>query len=262
MNADQIKQTVKEKYTQAATDRSCCTPDYGSTGAITDFTPDYSGIEGHVADADLSLGCGIPTDVAQIKTGDTVLDLGAGAGNDVFVARQMVGTTGKVIGLDMTPAMIEKAEANRKKVGFENVEFVLGEIEAIPLPENMVDVIISNCVLNLVPNKAKAYEEAFRVLKPGGHVSISDVVTTATLPTAIQEAANLYVGCVAGALPQEEYLEIVRKAGFSPTSIVRSRPIQIPDAALSPYLTVEQIAGFRASKNQVLSITVFAQKPA
>ena len=259
---ESIKQLVKEKYGEIAKKSApreslCC----GTGQNIVIMTEDYSKVEGYEPDADLGLGCGIPTDIANISQGETVLDLGCGAGNDVFVARSIVGNQGRVIGVDMTAEMIARAEANRKKLGFTNVEFRLGDIERLPVESQTVDVVVSNCVLNLVPDKSKAFAEIFRVLKPGGRFAISDIVTTGELPGKVQKAAELYAGCIAGAMPKDRYMSVIKSSGFA-ASIMKERTIGLPDEALLPYLTKDEIGNFRANKSEVLSITVSGEKPA
>jgi arsenite methyltransferase len=267
MKSDDIKKVVKEKYGEIAkkgkmqAPRSCCCPDSSKDADYTIFSEDYSKLEGYNPDADLGLGCGIPTDVAKIKQGDTVIDLGSGAGNDVFVARRLVGEAGRVIGIDMTQEMIAKAKENNRKLGYANVEFRFGEIENLPVDDNTADVVISNCVLNLVPSKQKAYQEIYRVLKPGGHFSISDIVLTGKLPEKLQAAAEMYAGCVAGALQKEDYLNSIRKAGFSNISVVKEKPRPISDEILSQYLTVKELAEFNNSGQIIFSITVYGEKP-
>ena len=268
MKPDDIKQIVKEKYGEIAKQDkmqkpscSCCCPDTAADVDYTIFSEDYSKLEGYNPEADLGLGCGIPTDAAKIKPGDTVIDLGSGAGNDVFVARRLVGEAGRVIGIDMTQEMIEKAQENNRKLGYSNVEFRFGEIENLPVEDNTADVVISNCVLNLVPSKLKAYQEIYRVLKPGGHFSISDIVLTGTLPVKIQAAAEMYAGCVAGALKKEDYLNSIRKAGFSSVSVVKEKPRPISDEILSQYLTAKELAEFNNSGQTIFSITVYGEKP-
>ncbi|MEW6050594.1 MAG: arsenite methyltransferase [Candidatus Zixiibacteriota bacterium] len=267
-DSDNIKKLVKEKYGQIASQSreqnvsSCC----GTGGCCSDLTytvigEDYSKLEGYASEADLGLGCGIPTEYAGIKAGDTVLDLGSGAGNDVFVARRLVGEAGRVIGLDMTEEMIAKARANNEKLGYKNVEFVLGDIEKMPVPSGSVDVVISNCVLNLVPDKGAAFAEIFRVLKPGGHFSISDVVTRGELPLKIKAAAEMYVGCVAGAPDRNVYLDIIRGCGFDDARVVKERNIDIADEILKQYLNNEELQAFKRSSTAVLSVTVIGTKP-
>lgn len=267
-NAEELKNLVKDKYSEIAlqskeqNETSCC----GATGCCTIdyaiFADNYSELEGYNPDADLGLGCGVPTEFAQIKKGDTVLDLGSGAGNDCFVARALVGEGGKVIGVDMTEAMIAKARENADKLNFNNVEFRQGEIEDLPLAANRVDVVISNCVLNLVPDKKKAFAETYRVLKPGGHFSISDVVLIGELPAGLVNAAEMYAGCVAGAIQKEDYLNIIREAGFVNVTIQKEKAIQVPDEILRDFLDTEGIKQFRESNTGIYSITVYGEKPA
>lgn len=257
-----LKAIVREKYTEVAiASSSCCGPsDCCAPGGI-DFSEGYKGIAGYAEDADLGLGCGLPTEYARIQAGDTVLDLGAGAGNDVFIARQLAGPEGKVIGVDMTEAMIAKANANKRKLGYENVEFILGDIEALPLPDHLVDVAISNCVMNLVPDKSKAYAEVFRVLRPGGHFSISDIVLQGELPLKLQEAAVAYAGCVSGAMQKGEYLEVIAQAGFTNIQLDKERQLELPDELLQQLLAAEELAAFRASGMGIFSINVYGEKP-
>jgi SAM-dependent methyltransferase len=221
----------------------------------------YKSVEGYIAEADLGLGCGVPTEHAGIKTGATVLDLGAGAGLDAFVARRLVGDTGQVYGVDMTPDMVAKARANARKLGYRNVEFRLGEIEHLPFEHDSIDVVISNCVLNLVPDKARAFAEIYRVLRPGAHFCVSDVVASAPLPDSIRNAAALYVGCVAGAEPEAKYLEIITTAGFHDARIVKSRRIDVPDNVLAGILAADAIADARSIDLHVKSVTVIGVKP-
>jgi len=263
-----LKQLVKEKYTVIANQdydtnaSSCCGAGGCSTEVYNIMTDDYSAVEGYNPDADLGLGCGLPTQFARIKPGDTVIDLGAGAGNDAFIARHETGPTGKVIGIDFTPAMIDRARQNAEVRGFNNVEFRQGDIEHMPVAGNTADVIVSNCVLNLVPNKHAVLQDIMRVLKPGGHFSISDIVLKGTLPESIRTAAEMYAGCVSGAIQRETYLELINITGFTKVTIQKEKPIIIPDDILSQYLSPEEIAAFRTSGNGIQSITVYAEKPA
>jgi arsenite methyltransferase len=265
--SEELKQIVKEKYGEIArqskeqNENSCCgaTSCCGPTDSTT-FSEDYSQLPGYVPEADLGLGCGLPTEFARINAGDTVLDLGSGAGNDCFVARAETGEHGKVIGLDMTEAMVEKARRNAGKLGYTNVEFVLGEIENMPLADNLADVVVSNCVLNLVPDKKRAFAEVYRVLKPGGHFSISDVVLQGTLPEGLQQAAEMYAGCVSGAIPKQDYLDIIEKAGFRNVHLQKERAIYLPDSLLANYLNAEELAQFKASGAGIFSVTVYAEK--
>jgi SAM-dependent methyltransferase len=265
---DEIRTLVRERYgAVAARGSGCCAP--SSCGCGPETAPDgldvigdaYAGVAGRLAEADLALGCGVPTRHAALRPGETVLDLGSGAGNDVFIARHEVGAEGRVIGVDMTPEMIAKARANAAKLGFGNVEFRLGEIERLPVEAGSVDVIISNCVLNLVPDKAAAFAEMFRVLRPGGRFCVSDIVATGELPGSVREAAGLYVGCVAGAMPAADYLGLIAAAGFGNVRVAEAKPIGLPDEALAPYMGGEEIAAFRASGVELKSVTVLGAKP-
>jgi ubiquinone/menaquinone biosynthesis C-methylase UbiE len=222
---------------------------------------DYNDLEGYNPDADLGLGCGLPTQFAKIKTGDVVIDLGSGAGNDAFIARHETGESGRVIGIDFTPAMIERARQNADVRGFNNVEFRQGDIEKMPVTSNTADVVVSNCVLNLVPNKDGVFKEIFRALKPGGHFSISDIVLERQLPAPIKDAAEMYAGCVAGAIQKQVYLELIEANGFANITIQKDKAIIIPDDILSNYLSAEEITNFKNSGTGIRSITVYAQKP-
>ncbi len=260
MNKD-IKEVIKEKYTAVVTaDEGCCSPGCCSPGVETTFSESYDKLEGYAKDADLGLGCGLPTEYAGIKEGDTVLDLGSGAGNDAFVARELVGNSGKVIGLDMTPAMIEKANQNKQKLGAGNVSFILGEIENMPLKDDTIDVILSNCVMNLVPDKVKGYSEVYRVLKEGGRFSMSDIITVGELTPEIKNAAALYAGCVSGALPKGEYLQVLEEVGFKNIALPKERKIELPDELLLEHLSKEELQAFRDSGASIYSITVIGEK--
>lgn len=259
-----IKSVVRDKYGAIATSggKGCgCGTTCCGDGALDMIGDAYAGMAGYVADADLGLGCGLPTQHAGIAAGDVVLDLGSGAGLDAFVARRLVGEHGRVIGVDMTEPMIGRARANAAQLGYANVEFRLGEIEDLPVEDGAVDVVISNCVLNLVPDKAKAFAETFRVLKQGGHFCVSDIVASGPLPEAIQEAAALYVGCVAGAIPEADYLAVIKKAGFEGVRIAERKPVALPDETLRAHLSDAELARFRASGVEVLSVTVLGTKP-
>ena len=262
--ATEIKIVVREKYGAIAKSggKDCgCAPSCCGDGSLDMIGDAYAGIEGHVAEADLGLGCGLPTQHAGIREGHVVLDLGAGAGNDAFIARRLVGQEGRVIGVDMTKAMVERARTNAQKLGYANVEFRLGEIEDMPVEDGTVDVVISNCVLNLVPDKARAFAETFRVLKPVGHFCVSDIVATGPLPDGIRNAAALYVGCVAGAIPEREYLATVRDAGFEEVRVAERKPIPLPDEALREHLSDAELRRFRSGGVQLLSVTVLGSKP-
>jgi SAM-dependent methyltransferase len=264
---EQLKEIVRKKYSEIALQdkdtnmSSCCGAGGCSTEVYNIMSDDYTSLAGYNADADLGLGCGLPTQFARIKPGDVVIDLGSGAGNDCFVARHETGETGKVIGIDFTPAMIEKARANAEARGFNNVEFRQGDIEHMPVTANSADVIVSNCVLNLVPNKHGVFSEIFRVLKPGGHFSISDVVLIGALPEGLRKDAEMYAGCVAGAIQKEVYLELIHATGFQNISIQQEKPIIIPDDILVNYLSVAEINDFKSGNTGIYSLTVYAQKP-
>lgn len=268
-NEQDIKTLVKSKYSEIASQtfeqnlQSCC----GATGTCNSGTytimaDDYSSLDGYHKDADLGLGCGVPTNYAQLKEGDTVIDLGSGAGNDAFVVRKIVGEKGKVIGIDFTEKMIEKARENAENLQYNNVEFRLGDIDNMPVTSNKADVIISNCVLNLVPNKHKVFSEIFRVLKPGAHFSISDIVIDGQLPENWQQVAELYAGCVSGAIQQNEYLAIIQEAGFRNIVVQKEKEILLPKEILASYFSEEEINRFYGSGSTIKSITVYAEKPA
>ena len=263
---EELKELVKQKYSEIALQdketnmSSCCGSGGCSTEVYNIMSDDYTTLEGYHPDADLGLGCGLPTQFAKIKKGDVVIDLGSGAGNDCFVARAETGETGKVIGIDFTPAMIDKARINAEIRGFHNVEFRAGDIEKMPVTSNIADVVVSNCVLNLVPNKDAVIKDINRVLKPGGHFSISDVVLVGDLPKALTEAAEMYAGCVSGAIQKETYLGLIKENGFSNITIQKEKAIIIPDDILSKYLSEDQLADFKTSKMGIFSITVYAEK--
>ncbi|MEN9487241.1 MAG: hypothetical protein RIR56_929 [Bacteroidota bacterium] len=263
---EEIKEMVKQKYAEIALQNqetnasSCCGSGGCSTEVYNIMTDDYDHLEGYNPDADLKLGCGLPTEFAKIEKGNFVVDLGSGAGNDCFVARAETGETGKVVGIDFTPEMIEKARNNADKLGFNNVEFRLGDIENIPLMSNVADVVVSNCVMNLVPNKTKAFAEVQRILKPTGHFSISDIVLVGDLPEKIKNAAEMYAGCVASAIQMEEYLKIIENSGFKNITLQKKKPIIVPDDILKNYLNDEEIQQYKDSTTRIYSITVFAEK--
>ena len=263
---EQIKEMVKQKYSEIALQdqetnaSSCC----GSGGCTTEvynvMSDEYDHLEGYSADADLKLGCGLPTEFAKIQSGNTVVDLGSGAGNDCFVARHETGETGKVIGIDFTLEMVDKARLNADKLNYNNVEFRLGDIENIPTMSNIADVVVSNCVMNLVPNKPKAFSEVHRILKVGGHFSISDIVLTGDLPEKIKNAAEMYAGCVASAIQKDDYLDIIKNSGFKNITLQKEKPIIIPNDILKNYLNEDEIETYNSNKNIIFSITVYAEK--
>lgn len=267
---NELKAIVKEKYSAIAlqskeqNQASCC----GATGCCgTDdvysiMADDYATLEGYNPDADLGLGCGLPTQFALIKEGDTVVDLGSGAGNDAFIARKLTGDKGKVIGVDFTEAMIEKARGNAEKVGFNNVEFRFGDIESLPITSNKADVIISNCVLNLVPNKHKVFSEIYRVLKPGAHFSISDIVLEGQLPESLKQPAELYAGCISGAIQKKDYLAIIEESGFENIRVQKEKKITIPDEVLLQFISQQELEAIHQNSPGIYSITVYGDKPA
>ena len=262
-----IKEVVKEKYGQIALQdketntSSCCGSGCCSSDVANIMNEDYNNLEGYNPDADLGLGCGLPTQFAKIRKGDVVVDLGSGAGNDAFIARHETGETGKVIGIDFTPAMIELARKNAVVRGFNNIEFKQGDIEEMPVTTASVDVVVSNCVLNLVPNKDAVIKEIYRVLKPGGHFSIADIVLEGQLPKEIQDAAEMYAGCVSGAIQKEVYLKLLETNGFKNITLQKDKVITIPDDILSKYLSPEQLTIFKSDNTGIVSITVYAEKP-
>lgn len=264
---DQVKELVRQKYSEIAlqdketNQASCCGAGGCSTEVYNIMSEDYTQLEGYNPDADLGLGCGLPTQFAKIKKGDVVIDLGSGAGNDAFIARNETGEAGKVIGIDFTPAMIEKARANAEARGFHNVEFRQGDIEKMPVTANSADVIVSNCVLNLVPDKNGVIKEIYRVLKPGGHFSISDIVLEGELPKQIKEAAEMYAGCVAGAIQKDLYLDLISQNGFEHITVQKDKAISVPDDILAQYLSNEELQEFKQSGTGIRSITVYAEKP-
>jgi len=267
MEADDLKTAVKEKYSKIVNQTkqqnvsSCC----GATGCCTtveyvNFSENYELLEGYNSEADLGLGCGIPTEFAGIKLGDHVLDLGSGAGNDCFVARAIVGDTGHVIGIDFTDAMIERARENVKKRGYANVDFIKGDIEKMPFEDNQFDVIVSNCVLNLVPDKNLAFAEIKRVLKHGGHFCVSDVVIKGVLPEKLRKDVEMYAGCVSGAIELEEYMEKIKNNGFTLLTIHKQKEISIPDETMLNYLSKEEVLVFKNSGTGIFSITISGYK--
>ena len=268
MNSEDLKRIVKEKYgeivkgSEQQDKASCCcqSSDCCSSVDYTVFSESYDKLDGYNPDADLNLGCGIPTQYAGIQKGDSVLDLGSGAGNDCFVAHALVGVAGKVTGLDFTDEMLEKAGKNLRELGYKNVFFIKGDIEDMPLPGNTFNVVLSNCVLNLVPDKNKAFSEIYRVLKPDGHFCVSDVVIKGFLPEKLRKDAEMYVGCVSGAIELDEYLGLIKQNGFKNIQMHKQKEISLPDELLTKYLTCDELELFRNGKVGIYSITVSAYK--
>lgn len=263
---EEIKEMVKQKYSEIALQNkeenasSCCGSGGCSTEVYNIMTDDYDHLEGYNPDADLKLGCGLPTEYAKISKGNYVVDLGSGAGNDCFVARALTGETGKVVGIDFTEAMVNKARENAEKLGYNNVEFRLGDIEKIPMTSNVADVVVSNCVMNLVPDKPKAFSEVHRILKNGGHFSISDIVLVGQLPEKIKSAAEMYAGCVASAIQMDDYLKIIENSGFKNITLQKKKPIIVPDDILKNYLNEEEIQNYKNSDSKIFSISVYGEK--
>jgi ubiquinone/menaquinone biosynthesis C-methylase UbiE len=263
---DQLREVVREKYADIAKSSlqgcgtSCCGSGEKAEDNFNMIGDAYDGVSGYVADADLGLSCGVPVEHSGLQVGQTVLDLGSGAGLDVFVARNEVGESGHVIGVDMTAEMIAKARENADESGFDNVEFRLGEIEHLPVVSDSIDVVISNCVLNLVPDKKSAFKEIFRVLKPGGHFCISDIVSSQQLPDWLKGITEAYAGCVSGAIPKEDYLKLIQETGFSQITVASERRIQVPAELIAKSLTSEQQAEALDNDLHVLSVTVTARK--
>ncbi|MFL5811317.1 MAG: arsenite methyltransferase [Flavisolibacter sp.] len=267
METQDLKELVRQKYSEIALQdkernkSSCCGSECCSAEADSIMAEDYTELKGYNAEADLGLGCGLPTKFAKINTGDVVVDLGSGAGNDAFIARHEAGDTGKIIGIDFTPAMIERARKNAEIRGINNVEFRQGDIESIPVTADTADVIVSNCVLNLVPNKDKVFKEMYRILKPGGHFSISDIVLEGELPVQIRQAAEMYAGCVSGAIQKQVYLDLAEANGFKNIVVQKDKKIELEDDVLLQYLSRKKLMEFRNSGAGIRSITVYAEKP-
>ncbi|MBT3423578.1 MAG: arsenite methyltransferase [Bacteroidetes bacterium] len=263
---DLKKRLVKEKYGEVALGKwresscCCCSSEIHRDDTITSFSQCYEGLPGYFDKADLHIGCGIPTEFIGIKKGDVVLDLGSGAGNDCFLAHHLTGDAGKVIGLDFTDEMVDKAQENKQQKGYQNIEFIKGDIENIPINDQEIDIVISNCVLNLVPDKEKAFKEIYRVLKYGGVFSISDMVIKGELPDSIRDDAELYVGCVAGAIQLESYIDIIEKSGFDQPEIKNIKRVMVPVEILVHYMTEDEINEFRTGNTGIFSVTITASK--
>lgn len=265
--SEELKKIVNEKYTEIALKNikqsqvSRCGCGTCSDDVNNIMSDDYSKLDGYNPDADLGLGCGLPTEFAKIKKGDVVVDLGSGAGNDCFVARSIVGEEGKIIGVDFTEAMIQKGKENAEKLNFKNVEFRFGEIENLPISNNLADVVVSNCVLNLVPDKEKAFKEIFRILKNGAHFSVSDIVLVGELSENLKKSSEMYAGCVSGAIEKDEYLGIIYKTGFVNIVVQKEKTIELPDELYRKYLSEEELKLFKKNKLGIFSITVYGEKP-
>jgi len=271
MEQENIKKAVRERYGAIAENRSAsCCGGYssdGGCGGSQSLGYEKSDLNSLPEGADLGLGCGNPTAMAGIKAGEVVLDLGSGAGIDCFIAAKQTGPTGRAIGVDMTPEMLEKARSNAKKGGYDNVEFRLGEAEHLPVADNSVDLIISNCVINLVPNKQQAFQEMFRVLKPGGRFMVSDIVLTKSLPEALANDLLGYVGCISGAILLDDYAEQIEQAGFHEIKVNQENG-DLVEFWLTDPSSEEILASANMSKAQareagdgVLSAKISAVKP-
>jgi len=256
----EIRKIVKEGYARIAKQGTSCCPSgscCGSANSAQDINKSigYSDAEMKAVPdgANLGLGCGNPVALASLREGDVVLDLGSGAGFDAFLASPRVGTTGRVIGVDMTPEMVKKASENAEKGNYKNVEFRLGEIEKLPVEDNSIDVIISNCVINLSPEKQKVFEEAFRVLKPGGRLMVSDLVLVKDFPDSVKQSVEAYIGCLAGAVMKNEYIRFIENAGF--------RDIRIINQSSYPVDAMVDDKELSKLANSVVSIKIHTIKP-
>ena len=273
MKEEEIKKVVRGRYAEIAKQSSCCcqsvTSCCGSADLAQDISQKIGYTEGEIKavpdGANLGLGCGNPVALASLREGETVLDLGAGAGFDCFLASDKVGQTGRVIGVDMTPEMLEKARENVKKGDYANVEFRLGEIENLPVADNSVDAVISNCVINLAPDKERVFKEAFRVLKPGGRLMVSDIVLLKELPDFIKNSITAYTGCVAGAIQRDEYIGAIEAAGFEGTRVIDEvsakwigEDVATREFAESLKITSEELEEIASS---VISMKVSGVKP-
>ncbi len=259
----ELKQIVKDMYASIAVgERQGCCGDQASEMDYACFSDSYEGKAGYLKDADLGLGCGLPTEYALIQPGDTVVDLGSGAGNDCFVARSQVGAEGRVIGVDFTLEMVQKARENARKMDYDNIDFILGEIDHNPLADDLADVVVSNCVFNLIPNRQLAFEETFRIIKPGGHFSISDIVIVGEIPKSLRDDAALYAGCVAGAMDKGAYLSMIEETGFVDITLQKEKKVAIPEHVLTAHLSETQMQTWRDHEIGIYSLSVFARKAA
>ncbi len=254
----EVKEQIRQAYGKNAERKSGCGCSSETDGTF--MAESYEGREGYESDADLALGCGIPTDLADLREGQDVLDLGSGAGIDAFIVSKIVGSEGSVTGLDFTPQMIELARKNAANGGYQNVQFVEGDIEEMPLPNGSFDRIVSNCVINLVPDKKKAFEGMFRVLRHEGSFTVSDVVLEGVLPPTVKASAEMIAGCVAGAVTRENYLDVVREVGFTNVTVQRERQINLSNELLGEFASKEEIKQFRDSGAAIISLTVTGHK--
>ncbi len=256
----EARQTVREAYGRIAeeVDATCCESGCGCQSNT--IAPSYEHESGYRRVADLGLGCGLPTAFSQIREGDTVVDLGSGAGNDVFIAAEAVGSSGRVIGIDMTESMVLRALKNAVGLGATNVDFRLGEIEDLPVAGNTVDLVISNCVLNLVPNKLRAFSEMFRILRPGGRFTVSDLVVEGVLPPEMAGAASVYAACIGGAIDRQQYLSLLHEAGFRSVEVREDREVIVPKQVIDGPELKAAYERF-APTGGLFSVTITGLKP-
>ncbi|HAY37388.1 MAG TPA: arsenite S-adenosylmethyltransferase [Bacteroidetes bacterium] len=251
LNDEGVKEQVRSRYAETATTGGGC-----GCSAENPFNLDsYDEMDGYESIVDLGLGCGIPTEQADIMIGHDVLDLGSGGGIDAFVARTLVGPTGSVTGVDLTDEMVSLARLNADKLGYDNVRFLQGDIENLPFEDASFDRIISNCVINLVPNKEKVFAEMHRALRLGGSFTVSDVVLDGELPPAIRQSAEAYAGCVSGAVTREDYLNTLKRVGFFDVQVLKEHEVVLSDADLAGLASPDEIAQFRNSGARVVSLT-------
>ena len=265
MNNLHNKEQIQERYNKLALSpkitRGCgCKPMDPSEKQFTITSEAYESTKGYVEEADLGIGCGLPVQHAGIKKGDTVIDLGSGAGNDCFVAREVAGVEGRVIGIDFAHNMITRARANAQRRGLTNVDFIEADIEQIPMQDETAEVVISNCVLNLIPNKKRVFNEIYRLLKPNGHFCVSDIVVNGHFPEAFINEASLYAGCIATAIQEDDYLRYIEGAEFKNIRIVRRKRVDIPKEAIDTHLNKEQIEKLCNGEIGIYSITVMGEK--
>jgi len=267
MKNEYLQADVNEKYPASARlsdqqkETSCC--DNSGCGGIenSNFNNSFEKQKGCNPVVDPGVGYGLLMEFAHIKPGDTVVDLGSGDGNDCFAARKLVGKTGKIIGIDISESMIEKARKTAQNIGFKNVVFRPGDIGQMPITTFEADVVISNSVLNLIPDKENVFDEIYRILKPGGHFSVSDVAITGSLPLEIKEAAGMLTGCVSGTIELKTYLQIIRASGFVNIEVQKKKAIHLPDEVLLKYLNNLQLEEFKSPDKGIFSVTVYGERP-
>jgi SAM-dependent methyltransferase len=264
---NEIKKTVQERFHHELTykddymEEGCGCGSGCGCSSYADTAENYTELEGYHPHADLGLGCGLPTEFIDIREGDTVVDLGCGAGNDCFVARERTGLTGKVIGVDITESMIERARKNAEMAGYNNVEFRLGDVENLPVSDQTANAVICNCVLNLVPDKSIALLESYRVMKHHGHLSIAEIVVIGNMPQALKEDAEMYAGCLTGAMAKDDFLRLVEVSGFENVRTADMKPVELPDAMLRSHLSDDQHREYQKGMFGLFTITATADKP-